>query len=180
MDEKEKLFLEFIDTFEWKCDVKRYKNSLFGFKNDICLFEIYNLYGLNQQKIISSYRFDLEQDLENTYFWFNREKIWSVFEAKFDMKYNDIQSFTKGMVEKHFKVKGVAIYKYRSAEDILVDKHFKVKGVTTTGVDSEEQQEVDKHFKVKGVTTQMFSVGWGCEVAEHFKMIAINSHNLSV
>ncbi len=107
MDEKEKLFLEFIDGFEWKYDLNKYPNSLFGFKGNVCLFQIYNSNELNQKKIIANYRFGLQQDLKNAIFWFNHEKIWSVFESKFDMKYNDIQSFMNGMVEEHFKMRGV-------------------------------------------------------------------------
>ena len=105
MDEKDKLFLELIDGFEWKYDLNQYQNSLFGFKNDDCLFKIYSEGGLNQKKIIANYRFEIEQDFKNATFWFNYEKIWSVFESKFDMKYNDIQHFMKCMVEKHLKMK---------------------------------------------------------------------------
>jgi hypothetical protein len=106
MDKKEKLFLELIEGFEWKCDIKKYPNFLFGFKDDICLFEIHNHSGLNQNKIIANYRFVLEQDLKNADFWFDYDKIWSVFESKFGMNYNEIKSFMNGMVEKHFKMKG--------------------------------------------------------------------------
>ena len=105
MDERDKLFLELIDGFEWKYDLNQYPNYLFGFKNDDCLFEIFNIDGLNQQKIIANYRFDIEHDLKIVNFRFNYEKIWSVFESKFDMKYNDIQHFMKCMVEKHLKMK---------------------------------------------------------------------------
>jgi hypothetical protein len=106
MEDKEKLFLELIEGFEWKHDFKKYPNSLFVFKGDVFLFEIENSKGLNQQKIIANYRFGLEQDLKNHSFWFNSEQIWSVFESKFGMHYNEIQSFMNGMVEKHFKMKG--------------------------------------------------------------------------
>ena len=105
MDEKEKLFLELIDGFEWKYDSNQYQNSLFGIKKDSCLFEIHNSNSLNQQKIIANYRLGFEQNLKNSDFWFHYSKIWSVFESKFDMKYDDIQTFMKGMVEKHFKMK---------------------------------------------------------------------------
>ena len=107
MDEKEKLFLDLIDGFEWKCDLNQYPNSLFGFKNGVWLFEICINDGLNQKKIIANYRFGFEQDLKNANVWFHYYEIWSVFESKFDMKHDDIQSFMKCMVEKHFKMRGI-------------------------------------------------------------------------
>jgi len=131
MDEKEKLFLDLIDGFEWKLDLNEYPNSLFAFKNDDCLFEIYNGDGLNQKKIIANYRFGLEQDFKNAAFWFHYDKIWSVFESKFDMKYNDIQSFMKGMVEKHFKIRGITTRLESLATQSRVEKHFKIRGITT-------------------------------------------------
>jgi hypothetical protein len=112
MCEKEKLFLKLIGEFEWGYDVEKYHNSLFGFKGDVFLFEIYNSEALNQQKIIANYRFGLEQDLKNHSFWFNYDKIWSVFESKFSMKYTEIKSFMNGMVEKHFKMNGVTTSDY--------------------------------------------------------------------
>jgi len=105
--EKEKLFLKLIEGFEWKYSAQEYPSSLFGFKGKEFLFEIYNSKELNQQKIIANYRFGSEQDLKNTEFWFNYDKIWSVFESKFGMNYSEIQSFMNGMVEKHFKIRGV-------------------------------------------------------------------------
>jgi hypothetical protein len=106
MKNKEEVFLELIEGFEWKCDIKTYPNFLFGFKDDIYLFEIYKSKEINQQKIIANYRFGLEQDLKNANFWLDYDKIWSVFESKFGMNYNEIKSFMNGMVEKHFKMKG--------------------------------------------------------------------------
>jgi hypothetical protein len=129
MDEKQKLFLKLIEEFEWRYDVEKYPNYLFGFKGDVFLFEIYNSKGLNYKKIIANYRFGLEQDLKNHRFWFNYDKIWSFFESKFGMNYTEIQSFMNGMVEKHFKMKEVTTtMKWVSALK-MVEKHFKMKGV---------------------------------------------------
>ncbi len=113
MCEKEKLFLKLIGEFEWKYDAQEYPSSLFGFKGKEILFEIYNSEALNQQKIIANYRFGSGQDLKNHSFWFNYDKIWSVFESKFSMKYTEIKSFMNGMVEKHFKMKGVTTFSHQ-------------------------------------------------------------------
>lgn len=126
MREKEKLFLDLIDGFEWKFDLNQYPNYLFGFKNDDCLFEIFNIDGLNQQKIIANYRFDIEHDLKIVNFRFNYNKFWSVFESKYRMKYNDIQTFMSGMVEKHLKMRVIACV-FGWWNHWKVEKHFKMK-----------------------------------------------------
>ncbi len=150
MEEKEKLFLEFIEGFEWKYDIEEYPNSLFVFKGDIYFFEIFNSEALNQKKIIANYRFGLEQDLKNYSFWFNYDKIWSVFESKFGMNYTEIQSFMNGMVEKHFlKRKGGTTKMCLYCHKIIVEKHFKMKGVTTEMERLGITEEVEKHFKLK-------------------------------
>ena len=146
MDEKEKLFLQLIDSFEWKCDVQKYKNSLFGFKNDICLFEIYISNDLNQKKIIANYRFGFEQDLKNALFLFNNAKIWSVFEERFDMKYNDVKSFMNGMVEEHFKMKAVTGCKALN-NNVKVEEYFKMKGFTTRSFFFFVSSSVEEHLK---------------------------------
>jgi len=131
MNEKEKLFLELIEGFEWKYSAQKYTGSLFGFKGKEILFEIYNSKELNQQKMIANYRFGSEQYLKNTKFWIDYDKTWSVFESKFGMNYAEIQSFMNGMVEKHFKMRGVTT----TAEIIRipksVEKHFKMKKQNT-------------------------------------------------
>jgi hypothetical protein len=104
MCEKEKLFLELIDGFQWRYDLDKYPHSIFAFKDDICVFEIDNSESLNQRKIIACYRFGLKQNLKNARIWFNYDRIWSIFESNFEMKYNDIQYFMVDMLEKHFKI----------------------------------------------------------------------------
>ena len=61
-EEKEKIFLEIIEGFEWKYDLEKYPKILFCFKDDSCIFEISNSESINPKKIISSYRFGLKQD----------------------------------------------------------------------------------------------------------------------
>ena len=125
MNEKEKLFLELVGGFRWECDLEKYPNSLFVFKNEICIFEIYNPESINPKKIISSYRFGLKQDLKNADIWFNYDKIWSIFESKFGMKYNDIQSFMKDMIEKHFKIRINTVSVFNGEKTNAAEKHFK-------------------------------------------------------
>jgi hypothetical protein len=107
MDEKEKLFLELINDFQWRYDIDRYPHSIFAFKEDKFIFEIYNSEPLNQRKIIASYRLGIKQDLKNARIWFNYDRIWSIFKSNFEMKDNDIEFFMRNMLEKHFKMSGV-------------------------------------------------------------------------
>lgn len=107
MDEKEKLFLELIDGFEWKYDVDKYPFSLFGFKDDICILNFFNMEKINHKKIILCYRLRIKQNFQNYSVWVNYDKTWSIFEKNFKMKYNDIQSFINDMLENHFKISGI-------------------------------------------------------------------------
>lgn len=54
-----------------------------------------------------------EYDFKDSRFWFSDNRIWSVFESEFGLNYNEIQDFTKTMVEKHFKIKGVTTWPQR-------------------------------------------------------------------
>ena|SRR3970040_1586539 len=81
---KEDRFLELIDDLEIKIDKKIYPKSTFFFKGDVLLFE---------------------QDSKNDTFWCNYYEIWSVFGKEYHMKYEEIQSFIKNMMERHFKMK---------------------------------------------------------------------------
>ena len=81
--EMENLFLEFAVDLKIKIDEKEYPNRVFLFKNDEFYFHF---------------------DLENRIFYFNYDKIWSIFKSKFELNYNDIQPFMKYMLERHFKL----------------------------------------------------------------------------
>ena len=126
MCEKEKLFLELVEGFQWKYDLEQYPNYLFAFKDDIFIFEIYNSESINPKKIISCYRFEIKQDLKNADIWINYDKIWSIFESKFEMKHDDIQFFMKDMVEKHFKIRVNITQKKFMSAIAVVEKHFKM------------------------------------------------------
>ena len=87
IDEKEKLFLELshLDEIEIRFDLFKYKNDLFYFYKENYLFD---------------------QDKKYKYFYISYDNIWSVFELKFNLNYQEISDFMKGMVDKHFKLKG--------------------------------------------------------------------------
>ena len=45
------------------------------------------------------------QDLKNEYFYVNYEKIWSVFESKLGLNYQEIKDLTTGWLNKHTKLR---------------------------------------------------------------------------
>ena len=107
MEEKEKFFLELIKGFQWKYDLEKYNNFLFGFKNENCLFAINSNTKLNKKKILSIIKnnnLGFKQELKNCLFWINHEKVWSIFESKFNMNYDEIQLFAKNIIEKYFRI----------------------------------------------------------------------------
>ena len=83
---KESIFAELVANLERKEDRVKYPNSVFWMNKD------------------GEFMFE-HDDEKNGYFWCSYARVWSVFETKFGMKYDEIQSFTKGMVEEHFKCK---------------------------------------------------------------------------
>ncbi len=90
---KEQRLLELIsgiDVHQPKVDFEKYPNNLFWFDKD--------------GKYICEY------DWKRNYFWFSYSKVWSVFETEFSPNYQEIKEFLNGMVEEHFKLKGVTTW----------------------------------------------------------------------
>ena len=48
-----------------------------------------------------------EYDKKNQYFWLSYDKIWSIFEDKFNLSYYETQQFIKEWLEVHLDRKGV-------------------------------------------------------------------------
>ena len=107
---KEEMFLELIsgiDVNQPMVDFEKYPNFLFWFDKD--------------GKYICEY------DWKNGHFWFSYRNVWSVFESEFSLNYLETKKFLNGMVEEHFKLKGVTtglLYNHRIT---WVEEHFKLK-----------------------------------------------------
>lgn len=125
MEEKEKEFLNLIEGFQWKYDSELYPNDIFAFKNNELLFEI-NSRCLNYKKFIANYRFGIEQDLKNKIVWFSLENIWSIFEKKFDMNDEEIDSFMSCMMEKNLKLIRITPNKIDNVWLNDLNEHFKI------------------------------------------------------
>ena len=52
-----------------------------------------------------------DQDQNSGYLWVSYTKIWSVFETRFNMEYQQIQGLIKAMVEETYNLRGVTPYK---------------------------------------------------------------------
>ena len=102
----ENLFLEFAVDLKIKIDEKEYPNHVFLFKND----EFYFYFNLKNRD------FRVEYD-----------KIWLIFQSKFQLNYDDIQSFMKYMLEKHFKLMDFVPRFQWANVDYILKKHFKLK-----------------------------------------------------
>ncbi len=51
-----------------------------------------------------------EHDKKTKYLWCDYDKIWSVFEKEYGMKYEEIQVFIKEQVTEHLKLKDITPY----------------------------------------------------------------------
>ena len=65
--------------------------------------------------------FEHYQNEELNYFYVDYGTIWSVFEDKFGLKYQEISDFIKGMVEKHLNLRGVTPEKVPHFKEIMVE-----------------------------------------------------------
>lgn len=100
MCEKEKLFLELVEGFQWKYNLEKYPNSLFLSKNKKDIIQIFNISSINKKKIIASYRLGIKQDLKGSAIRTSRE-----FALNFDMEQNEYKRFVVDMFSKHLKIK---------------------------------------------------------------------------
>ena len=80
----EQRFLELIQGLEIRLDPK-YPDSILFFKKKISFVEL---------------------DFKNKIIWLRYSDFWSVFENEYRLNYDEIQELTKGLLEKHFKLKG--------------------------------------------------------------------------
>ena len=85
VETKESVFAKMVANLERKEDRTKYPDSVFWLNKDG--------------------QFMFQHDEKNGYFWCSYARVWSVFESKFGMNYDEIKAFTKGVV--HFKCKGV-------------------------------------------------------------------------
>ena len=93
---------ELVDEIKGKlnCNKEKEKEQFFldCFNGCEILLKDGSVYYKKEGKVI------MEQDLKNGDFWFQYDKIWSVFETKYSMKYEEIQMFLKSMLDLHLKL----------------------------------------------------------------------------
>ena len=67
-----------------------------------------NIFWQKEGKVI------LEYDIKNERFWVDYYTIWSKFEEKYKLKYTNISSLLKGMLEEAFKLRATTtIFRHR-------------------------------------------------------------------
>ncbi len=49
----------------------------------------------------------IEQDYENGYLWYSYHRIYLILQSKFNLNEQQINDLVKGMMDKHYKVKGL-------------------------------------------------------------------------
>ena len=88
-DNKENEMKQFLLSFINGAEIvikPEFPNSVFYKKNNEIIFEL-----------------EKSKNENKTYFWVNYHKIWKIFENKFGLNYDDIQSFIKNEVEDTLK-----------------------------------------------------------------------------
>jgi hypothetical protein len=92
-------------------------------------------------------------DKKNGWFDINYNEIWSVFESKYHLKYDEISLLTKGMVEEHLNLKGITTFLPCHDDVTMVEEHLNLKGITTGWLDIALDIMVEEHLNLKGITT---------------------------
>jgi hypothetical protein len=89
IDPQEQQFIDLIKDCSIKTDQEKYPFSIFLIQDDKYMF-YYNW--------------------KNDIFWCQYDRIWSVFESKFNISYQNWKDFISNMVEKHFKFRPSATF----------------------------------------------------------------------
>ncbi len=67
-----------------------------------------------------------QQDLKNDILWCDYNKVCSVFEKEYGMKYNEIQSFIKDILERRFKLGYLTPVKFLYLTSKPLERRFKL------------------------------------------------------
>ena len=150
----DKLFIELshLDELEIKFDFIEYEDYIHYFYNESMLFV---------------------QDKKKGWFYMNYDKIWSIFKTKFKLNYGDIQSITKKIVEKHFKLNDITTVQHTIYELILVEKHFKLSNITKTYENNNYIDEVKSKRIIDYVINKLIKPN---EIKIMFDLLLFNSY----
>ena len=116
MDIKKEIF-EYLDEWFNKCIpfkhdyYDQYINYVYS--ENLCrLKKMDKLYGKKSEYSTDDSCICLfQQDLKNRWFRINYKQIWSIFESKYNLKYQQIQLITTSWVNQHDKMKEYTTFK---------------------------------------------------------------------
>ena len=97
---------KFPEIIYWVYDPIKVKDKDFRAFNRASTFGFFGSGGLNDEdfKEIKD-QVIFWQDLKNEYFYISYKKIWSVFESKLGLNYQEIKKLTTGWLSEHTKLK---------------------------------------------------------------------------
>ena len=128
MEEKEKLFLEIIDGFQWKYDSERYKDTLFAFKNKSFLFKIFfKEEDISFIKLIVKFRLNFEHDFKDACFVFFNKNIFYSFNEHFNMKEEEVKKYISEILKNKFKFYNTKIYSETEFLQNEIEEYFNSK-----------------------------------------------------
>lgn len=124
-------FEDLLSSFQIKVDRRIYPDSIFFFIEG----ELY-----------------MELDIKTGDLWCSYDNMWSVFESKFDCKYDKIQLFIKNVVEMYIKDMEVTPIKYNNPWNSVKEMCFQNMEVTPSMDSQLSDMEVEILFKNKKTT----------------------------
>jgi len=99
--------------------------------------------GIDSKRLFKQY--------ENRFFYVSYNDIWSKFEKETKLKYLEIQSIVKDILEEGFKIKGITPQSYVPFKIMLFEEGFKIKGIASNRAVGTEYSLLEESFKLKGI-----------------------------
>ena len=98
------------------------------------------------------HRKNSSQESKNEFFLVRYSVIWSVFETRFKLSYNEIQVFIQHQVEEHLKLEGFTPEFTETVMAKEVEEHLKLEGFTPRIGLCVPAVRVEEHLKLEGFT----------------------------
>lgn len=92
-----------------------------------------------------------EFNKKNGDFYIKISAIWSVFKEHFKLNFDEIQQLTKGILEEHYKLKGLTPYQLEPFYTHLLEEHYMLKGITPRKWHCRSEDRLQEHYMLKGL-----------------------------
>jgi len=105
--------------------------------------------GINSKWIFESHKIKY---LKIKYLYLSYDNIWSKFEKEIKLKYLEIQSIVKDVLEEGFKLKSITPIALSHVAFPGLEEGLKIKGITPASFGFDSINKLEEGFKLKSIT----------------------------